>query len=179
MKHDQTNQTKRSRDISARKKTVGSSLFDDDSQQSSSIQARDYVNAFVVNEENQVLVLEGTDNGRSWSSWKMIGRELRTDEDPILAVQQELLLRTGHTSEDWIYLGTFVVDERQEVGAGHFFCANVLVKTKTPDETYSIKTKPKWVTKRKLKQALMDGRIAVINHAVAASLAMVMCNDNK
>ncbi|MCZ7670043.1 MAG: hypothetical protein M5U34_24150 [Chloroflexi bacterium] len=33
----------------------------------------------------------------------------------------------------------------------------------------------KWISKRELKQALLDGRIAVVNHAVAICLAMVLC----
>jgi hypothetical protein len=144
-------------------------------QQTISIQIEDYVNAFVVNDANEILVLEEKENGRSWASWQMIGKELTSDEDPILAVQQELLIRTGCTCKDWIYLGTFVMDAAHEIGAGHFFCAKTVKKVTKPNTTHSQQLK--WVAKREMKQALLDGRIAVLNHAVAVSLAMVMCED--
>ena len=160
---------------SAKSKTPDLSLTGERNQQTISIQLQDYVNAFVVNEANEILVLEGKENGRSWSSWQMIGRELRPDEDPILAIQQELLIQAGCTCKDWVYLGTFVMDVTQEIGAGHFFCAKALEKITKPDTTHSQKLK--WVARREMKQALLDGRIAVLNHAVAVSLAMVMCDD--
>ncbi|NHZ71630.1 MAG: hypothetical protein GWP17_00885 [Aquificales bacterium] len=124
-----------------------------------------------------MLVLEGTHNGRSWSSWQTIGRGLKKNEDPMLAAQRDLLLRTGYTCKSWVYLGTYVIDESQEEGAGHFFCAQSIKKTAVPDTQYTHNIKLKWVSKRELKQALLDGRIAVINHAVAVSLAMVMCSN--
>ncbi len=178
MAYDQTGLTQKPRTISAKREIVDLPPLDEANQQSSSIWLQDYVNAFVVNEANKVLVLEGTDNGRSWSSWQMIGRGLKTDEDPILAVQQELLLRTGYTCKNWVYLGTFVVDETQSRGAGHFFCARSLEKTSILDEALTHDLKPKWVAKHEIKQALLDGRIAVINHAIAVSLAMLMCSDS-
>ena len=178
MDYNQTNLTQNSRVISARKNTSDLSLIGDDSQQNPSIQLQDYVNAFIVNEANEVLVLEGTDNGRSWSSWQVIGRNIQGDEDPMRAVQQDLLRRTGYICTNWIYLGSFVVDETQSLGAGHFFCARLLESPNTPNEVSANGSKLRWVVKRELKQALVDGRIAVINHAVAISLAMVMCSES-
>lgn len=124
-----------------------------------------------------MLVLEGAHNGRSWSSWQVIGRSLQDNEDPMHAIQQDLYIRTGYVCTNWIYLGTFVIDETQKCGAGHFFCARLLHKNIKPDKAATDGLNLKWVEKRELKQALLDGRIAVINHAVAISLAMVMCNQ--
>jgi hypothetical protein len=177
MEYNQANLTHQSRAISDRKKTTDLPLMEEFDQLGTSIQLQDYVNAFIINEANEVLVFEGTDNGRSWSSWQVIGRNIQTDEDPMNAIQQDLLQRTGYVCTNWIYLGSFVIDETEKIGAGHFFCARLLEKINVPDETMMQGLKAKWVAKRELKQALLDGRIAVINHAVAISLAMVMCND--
>jgi hypothetical protein len=108
----------------------------------------------------------------------MIGRNIQVDEDPMRAVQQDLLKRTGYTCTNWIYLGSFVVDEAQSEGAGHFFSARLLERTSTPNELSAHGLKLRWVAKRELKQALVDGRIAVINHAVSICLAMVLCSDS-
>ncbi len=177
MTYNQTNLSQSPRVISAKTRITDLPLIEDSNQKSAPIQLQDYVNAFVLNEADEILVLERKDNGRSWSSWQMPGRGLTVDEDPILAVQQELLLKTGYACKDWVYLGTFVMDAAHEMGAGYFFCAKALENSITPDETHSKKLNLKWVTKREMKQALLDGRIAVLNHAVAVSLAMVMCDD--
>lgn len=175
MTYNQTNLSQSPRVISAKTRTTNLPLVGHGNQKSVAIQLQDYVNAYVINEAGEILVLEEKENGRSWASWQMIGKGLTSDEDPILAIQQELLLRTGYTCKDWVYLGTFVIDDKHETGAGHFFCANAVEKITTPLETYA--QKPKWIAKREMKQALLDGRIAVLNHAVAVSLAMVMCDN--
>lgn len=177
MTYNQVNFNQKPRVISAKVRTTDLPLIGESSQQATSIHLQDYVNAFIMNDAGEILVLEGTDNGRSWSSWQMVGRGLQKEEDPMLAVQQDLLLRTGYTCKNWIYLGTFVIDESRKTGAGHFFCAKVIDKVAPPDESYTQKLNLKWVAKREMKQALLDGRIAVINHAVAVSLAMVMCGE--
>lgn len=179
MAYNQTDLTKTPRVISAKVTTTDLPFIGDSEQKSSSIYLQDYVNAVVMNEAGQVLVLEGNVNGRSWSSWQLIGRKLTIDEDPMHAVQQDLLLHTGYASEEWIYLSTFVIDDSQKDGAGYFFCAQNTRKVVSPDARHKGKLKPKWVTKQELKQALLDGRIAVINQAVAATLAMVMCSEIK
>lgn len=178
MAYNQTNLTQKPRVISAKARTTDLPFIDESAQQSPPVRLQDYVNAFVLNDAGEILVFEGKDNGLSWSSWQMVGRHLKTDEDPILAVQQELLLRTGFTCKNWVYLGAFVIDETQKAGAGYFFCAKVLEKISVPDKMHSQHLKLKWVAKKEIKQALLDGRIAVINHALAISLAMLMCSDD-
>ncbi len=135
---------------------------------------QDYVNAFVVNEADEVLIVENQVNGRSWGSWRVVGRDLENGEDPIQAVQQNLRHQTGLVCEEWVYLGTFVLNHLQEQGAGHFFYAKNVVFISQPQVEYRQNT-VKWISKRELKQALLDGRIAVVNHAVAICLAMVLC----
>lgn len=179
MAYNQTDLTQNPHVISAKVRTTDLPFIGENEQKSSSIHLQDYVNAVVMNEAGQVLVLEGNVNGRSWSSWQLIGRKLTTDEDPMYAVQRDLLLRTGYVSEEWIYLSTFVIDDSQKDGAGYFFCAQNTKKVISPDDQHKGKLKLKWVTKHELKQALLDGRIAVINQAVAATFAMVMCNKIK
>jgi 8-oxo-dGTP pyrophosphatase MutT (NUDIX family) len=174
MSYNQTNLSRKPNVISAKKRTAELPVFSSPNQESKPIQLQDYVNLFLVNEVNEVLVLEGSENGRSWSSWQLIGRNIDKDEDPLLAVQENLLECTGYTCKKLIYLGTYIIDESRKDGAGHFFCAQVDEKVTAPIEETQNYT-PKWVAKPILKQAMLDGRIAVINHVVSASLAMVMC----
>ncbi len=178
MTYNQTNITQqRTRTKSTRFTTNELPSISDHEQQESLYKLRDYVNAFIVNEAGEILVLEGGENGRSWASWQMIGRTLKSNEDPMAAVQEDLLKRTGYICENWIYLGTFVVNDTKQTGAGHFFCAKMTDRVPLPEITSNLDSKHRWVSKKEIKQAMLDGRIAVINHAVAVSLAMMMCNQ--
>ncbi|MBK8987324.1 MAG: NUDIX domain-containing protein [Chloroflexi bacterium] len=143
------------------------------------LEFRDYVNAFVVNESGEAMVLESFHTGNAWGSWQMIGRYLRPDEDPLTAVQTALLQRTGYTAEQWLYLGTFVADEVEHLGVGHFFCAQrtqLAADLHRTEGDISPDGSVRWVPLKHIKRALLDGRIAVINHAIAATMALVMCD---
>jgi hypothetical protein len=137
-------------------------------------EVHDYVNAIVLNKAGEALIMEGSPDGRGWASWHMIGRNIQLGEDPILAVQQDLLERTGYKSNQWLFLGAYTIDHNQPTGAGYFFCAHKIYQVMplvSPHENLRLK----WVTKKELKQALLDGRIAVINHAIAAYMALTLC----
>jgi 8-oxo-dGTP pyrophosphatase MutT (NUDIX family) len=140
----------------------------------SPLKARDYVNAYVLNEAGEAMVLESFPNGNAWGSWQMIGGEIEPDEDPLTAVQKNLLQRTGCSAEHWLYLGTFVVDGAEHLGVGHFFCAQ---QTRRILEPPTLDFDIRWVPRKQIKRALLDGRIAAINYAIAAALALVMCED--
>jgi hypothetical protein len=148
-------------------------------------EVHDYVNAVVLNKAGEALILEGSPDGRGWASWHMIGRSIQLGEDPILAVQQDLLERTGYKSNQWLFLGAYTIghnqidrneiDRDQPTGAGYFFCAHN-IHPATPLVSPHENLRLKWVTKKELKQALLDGRIAVINHAIAAYMALTLCD---
>ena len=180
MTYNQVNITQqRTRTNSTKFTTSELPLIGDNVQHESPFKLRDYVNAFILNEAGEVLVFERNQNGRSWASWQMIGRALECNEDPMLAVQEDLLTRTGYKCDNWIYLGTFVVNDKKQTGAGHFFCAKMTERIPFPKISQELHLKHHWVSKKEIKQAMLDGRIALINHAVAVSLAMMMCNHEE
>ena len=135
---------------------------------------RDYVNAFVVNETGEAMIVEHSPDGHAWGSWRIFGQQIQNGEDPLTAVQTTLLQRTGYAAGQWLYLGTYVIDDAGLAGVGHFFCAR---QSKKMAEPVGHELNLKWVPRQQIKRALLDGRIAVINHAVAVSLALVMCDD--
>lgn len=137
------------------------------------VETRDFVNAFVFNEGGEALVLESTPFKKAWSSWQMLGCPLTEGEDPITAVQSLLHQNVGCVAKQWLYLGTFVSDEAAQSGANHFFIAHGATAVAHPQPT---DLAIRWVRREQIKQALLDGRIAQIHHAVAASLAMLLCD---
>lgn len=133
----------------------------------------DYVNVMVLDSSNQAMILEGYKHGLGRSSWQLLGGYLEPGEDPLAAARRELLEETGFESQDWRRLGTFVVDANRQVGTGHFFLAQNARQVAEPNHDDLEQFAVRWVHLAELKQALIDGRIAVISYAVNASLGLL------
>jgi len=137
------------------------------------VNAHDYVNAVVFDDMGRALILEGYKHGARRSTWQVIGGYLQAGEDPLAAVQRELLAGAGLESDEWRYLGSFVTEAHRHVGIGHFFlCMNVRqVSAPLLDDLGPCSLR--WVSLQELRYALMDGRINIINYAMAISLGMM------
>jgi len=136
------------------------------------IQTLDYVNALVLNSENEAMILEGYKHGIGRSSWQVVGGYLEPDEQPLAAIQRELLEETGCASEDWVHLGSFTVDANRRVGEGHFFLARNAKKVTEPSYNDLEYFDLRWVSLDTLKVALRDGRVGVLSYAINISLAL-------
>ncbi|HZD10516.1 MAG TPA: NUDIX hydrolase [Candidatus Binatia bacterium] len=137
------------------------------------VNAHDYVNAVVFDNAGRALILEGYKHGVRRSTWQVVGGYLQPGEDPLATAQRNLLQGAGYESDDWRYLGSFVTEANRHVGVGHFFlCLNVRrVAAPLPDELEPFSLR--WVTKQELHYALLDGRINIINYAMAISLGLM------
>lgn len=138
------------------------------------ITTKDYVNAFILNDNNQIMILEGYKHGHGRSSWQVLGGYLEPGENPQSAVERELLEETGYHSDSWHHLGSFTVDANRHVGTGHFYMAYGSRKVTEPDhddlEQFSIR----WVTKTELQEALFDGKVAIASYAINIALGLLM-----
>ncbi len=132
----------------------------------------DFVNAVVLNKEKEVMILEGYQHGLEASSWQVLGSHLEKDGEPYETIQQELLQMSGYQSDNWIYLGSFVVDADHHGGVGHFFCALDAVQTAQPENGPNL-AQIRWVSLKDLHYALLDGRIAGASYAINAALTLL------
>ena len=137
------------------------------------VYARDYVNAVVLNEAGQVMMLEGYKHGVRRASWQVLGGYLEENEDPLDAVKRELLEETGYTSNNWQKLGSYVVDANRRVGVGHFYLARDARRTAEPDNDDLEQIEIKWVSLTEARKGLHDGRIAAMSYAVNVALALL------
>ncbi len=137
------------------------------------IHTNDFVNAVVFNDEGEAMVLEGYKHGIGWSSWQMLSEQMLEGEEPLPAVKRNLLEKTGYEAKKWTYLGSYVVDADQHVGVGHFFCAQGVNKQVQKAIAANPDFITNWVPTNDLRFALLDGRIAVISHAISVSLALL------
>jgi ADP-ribose pyrophosphatase len=137
------------------------------------VRTLDYVNVMVVNEDGQLMVLEGYKHGLGRSSWQVVGGYLEPGEEAMAAAQRELLEETGYHSDSWSHLGTFVVDANRYVGQGHFFLARHARCIADPDhddlETFTVD----WVSPAEMLAALFDGRVGVMGYAINIALGLL------
>lgn len=138
------------------------------------VDVRDYVNALVLNEAGEAMIIEGYKHGLGRSSWQVVGGYLEKGEEPLAAVRRELREETGYESQEWQHLGSFVVDANRRVATGHFYLARNARPVQEPDhddlETFTIR----WVSLDELKRAVGDGRVAIISYAVNIALGLLV-----
>jgi ADP-ribose pyrophosphatase len=137
------------------------------------VHTRDYVNALVLDGDGRIMVIEGYKHGLGRSSWQVVGGYLEPGEEPLSAIQRELLEETGYRSEEWLDLGLFVMDANRHVGVGYFFLARNARKLAEPDHDDLEQFVVRWVSQNELKQALFDGRVAIISYAVNIALGLL------
>lgn len=137
------------------------------------IYTRDYINAVVINEAGEALIMTGYKHGIGRSNWQVVAGYMEDGEDPLTAVKRELREETGFACDDWHFLGSYAVDSNRHIAMGHFFCgvgAKQVASQENDDlEHYSVQ----WVSLDELKTALQDGRIATGSYALAVSLSLL------
>jgi 8-oxo-dGTP pyrophosphatase MutT (NUDIX family) len=134
------------------------------------VNASHYSNAVVVNEAGEILIHEGYRHGARRHSWQMVGAYLeRAEEDPLCSIQRALG-EVGYTSNDWRYLGSYVVDGDQHVSVAYFFLAMNVRKAQLESD-FIAAPEWRWVSRADLETALLDGRINLLNYATNLMLA--------
>lgn len=137
------------------------------------VNAHDYVNAVVFDAAGRALILEGYKHGARRSTWQVVGGYLQPGEDPLQTAKRELLQGAGFETDDWRYLGSFVTEANRHVGLGHFFLALNAQQVAKPMPNELEPFSLRWVSRQELNYALMDGRINIINYAMAISLGLM------
>lgn len=136
------------------------------------VHTRDYVNVLVLDKEGQVMVLEGYKHGLGRSSWQVVGGYLEPGEEPLMAIQRELLEETGYYAEEWSELGSYVVDANRHVGVGTFFLARNARQIAEPDHDDLEEFEIRWVPLTELRKALFDGRVGILSYATNIALGL-------
>jgi 8-oxo-dGTP pyrophosphatase MutT (NUDIX family) len=143
------------------------------------VTTRDYVNALVLNEAGEALVLEGYKHGLGRSSWQIMGGYLEEGEEPESAVRRELMEETGYQCDEWQPLGSFVMDANRHVGKGHFFLGRGARRVAAPNNDDLEAVAVRWVPLAELRHALADGRVAIISYATNIALALLAFDSNQ
>lgn len=143
----------------------------DDAGEGQPLSAADYVNALVLNEAGDALILLVPNPDTGHVSWHLINGQIEAGEDPFTAVQRLLQAETGCQTHDWTYLSSYLTDTDHHGHVQHLFCAQKVKHTAHP--TAHASAAAKWIPLKELRYGLLDGRINNMSHAITISLAFL------
>jgi ADP-ribose pyrophosphatase len=130
----------------------------------------DYV-VIVALTDSGVIVLRSYKHGPADIVTSLPAGYLEPDEEPVDAARRELLEETGHVSEQWEELGSFVVDGNRGAGTVHMFLARRAREIAAPDPGDLEETEMSLVPLDNLLEAVRGGTVSVLPMAAAVALA--------
>ena len=130
----------------------------------------DYV-VVVALTDSGVIVLRSYKHGPADIVTSLPAGYLEPDEEPAEAARRELLEETGHVSEEWEELGSFVVDGNRGAGTVHMFLARGAREVAAPDPGDLEETEISLVPLDDLLESVQGGTVPVLPMAAAVALA--------
>jgi ADP-ribose pyrophosphatase YjhB (NUDIX family) len=89
-----------------------------------------------------------------------------------VAARRELLEESGLCSDEWVSLGSFVVDANRRVSTAHLFLAKRAYPGEEVPSDDLEEARQVWISVDEARGALRDGRVYIMSTAVALALAM-------
>ena len=132
----------------------------------------DYVNVVAVTAEGRFLAFRQVKYGVEGTSLAAIGGYMEPGEDPLTAVQRELLEETGFTAPEWEYLGTYRVDANRGAGMANFYLARGAQRVTVRNADDLEEQELLELTRAEIELALRQGEFKVLAWAAIMALAL-------
>lgn len=136
------------------------------------LDARSFVNVVAETEEGRLLCFRQTKYAVEGVTLAIPGGYLEPDEDPLEAVQRELLEETGYAADQWIFLGRFVVDGNRGNGVANLYLARGARYVQPIDADDLEEQELLLLTHAELIAALAAGDFKVLPWAANVALAL-------
>ena len=136
------------------------------------VKTPDYINVVVLTDSGQYLCFRQRKYGVSEPMLALVGGYLKPGEAPLAAAQRELLEETGYVSEDWVDLGTYLVDPNRGVATGHLFLARGAHQVAEIDSDDLEEQQIVMLSRAELEQALALGEFKILAWAAAVAFAL-------
>lgn len=138
----------------------------------STIEAPDFVVIVALTTENLVVAERNYKHGPRRVGLHLPAGYLEPGETPLLAAQRELLEETGYAADDWMPLGSFVVEGNRGFGTSFFFLARGARQVVPPDAGDLEEIVVTLLPLDALVAATRTGEVNVLSIAAAIGLAV-------
>lgn len=132
----------------------------------------DYVNVVPVTPEGDFLCFRQDKYAFDTITLAPVGGYIEPGEQPLAAAQRELLEEMGCTAQEWLPLGSYVVDPNRGVATGHFFLALGAHKVTERDADDLEQQQQVRLSRAELEAALDAGEVRVLAWAANFILAL-------
>lgn len=105
------------------------------------------------------------------------GGYLEVDEEPLAAIQRELLEETGYVADEWHFLGRYAVDGNRGNGHAHLFLARRAHYSQPVDADDLEEQELLLLTRAELTAALAAGEFKVLPWAANVALALTRLTE--
>ena len=135
------------------------------------VRARDFVAIVATTERDEVILVRAYKHGARSVSLAVPAGYLESGEEPLAAAKRELREETGHASEDWTSLGSYVVDGNYGVATEHIFLARGARKVSAPASGDLEEMETVIVALAEVSDYLRRGEVVQLASAAALALA--------
>lgn len=127
---------------------------------------------FALTEQKKVVLVREFKIGASRYVWDLPAGGLETDHSPLAGTKRELLEETGHESEEWFPLGSFVVMPSRSQSCLHSFLAINAVRTSQPKDDPREQVTVHLVEMDALLPMIRSGELDSVESVVTVFLAL-------
>lgn len=124
--------------------------------------------------DGQVVVVRGYKHGLGRINLSPPAGLVDPGETPLAAAQRELLEETGYASDDWRFIGAYVVDGNRQCGTMHLFLARNARCIRPPQADDMEELLVEVVSRERLLQALQSGEIGNLAGACGIAAGLLL-----
>jgi len=132
----------------------------------------DYINVVAMTEDEHFICFRQVKYGIEGTTLSVVGGYINENEEPLAAARRELREETGYESDNWLSLGSYLVDPNRGIATGHLFLARN-ARYVTPRDADDLEEQELiLLTRDEMERALETGEIKILAWAAAVAFAL-------